>query len=85
MAMMAVALTSDRMWRLRPEAYPILKKAASILRRQKSRHSGAAQAVEFIDALMETQKKIDRCWGTDRKNPIAKIPGTKFVLRPHRS
>ena len=75
---------SDHMWRLRPEDYPILKKAASLLRRQKNRHSGAAKAVEFIDALMETQKTIDRCWGTDRKSPVAKIPGTPFVLRPSR-
>lgn len=74
----------DRMWRLRPDDYPVLKKAASILRRQKARHSGAAQAVEFIDALMETQKTIDRCWGTDRKNPVAKIHGTPFALRPSR-
>lgn len=75
---------SDCMWRLRPEDYPILKKAASILRRQKARHSGAAKAVEFIDALMETQKELDRCWGTDRKNPVAKIKGTPFMLRPAR-
>lgn len=84
MAMMAGSLNPDRMWRLRPEDYPILKKAASILRRQKSRHSGAAKAVEFIDALMETQKKLDRCWGKDRKNPVFKVPGTKLEIRPAR-
>lgn len=75
---------SDRMWRLRPDDYPILKKAASILRRQKARHSAAAKAVEFIDALMEAQKRIDRCWGTDRKNPVFKVPGTAFEIRPRR-
>lgn len=73
----------NRMWRLRPDDYTVLKKAASILRRSKSWHSGAALAVEFIDALMETQKKIDRCWGTDRKNPVLKVRGTKLEIRPH--
>ena len=84
MVLIAGELNPDRMWRLRPEDYPVLKKAVSILRRQKKRHSGAAKAVEFIDALMETQKRLDKCWGTDRKNPVAKVPGTDLVIRPHR-
>ena len=51
----------DRMWRLRPEEYRVLKRAAAILRKHKLRHSGATKAVEFLDALVEAQKEANSC------------------------
>ena len=55
---------ANRYWRLTIEEAAVLKRAASCLRAYQHRHAAARRAVKFIDALVFTQKGIDRC----RKN-----------------
>lgn len=54
----------DRMWRLRPDEFHALKAAVPFLRKHKTRHSGAARAVAFIDALIREQAKANSCGST---------------------
>lgn len=58
---------ANRMWRVSPEEYRTYKKAASLLRKKRERHSGVASTVKFLDALIEKQKKVDNCPGLAQK------------------
>jgi len=51
----------NRMWRLRPEEFHVLKRAATILRKRVQRHSEAKRSVVFLDALIEAQKEANSC------------------------
>jgi hypothetical protein len=51
----------SRFWRLRPGEEEILRKAASIIRKQKHRHIEAPNTIDFIDRLVAIQD-TDPCW-----------------------
>ena len=60
----------DRFWRLTPGEFVQYKKALTLLRKKRKRHSGAARAVEFLDAVLKQQKMIDGfCWSRGARKP----------------
>lgn len=49
----------DKLWRLRPDEYEALSRAAKILRKHQGRHSGAKRSADFVDELIRVQGEVD--------------------------
>ena len=52
---------ADRLWRLRPDEFKTLVRAAEVLDKQKRRHSGAKRSLKFINELIAAQAHVDVC------------------------